>query len=102
VDDLAGIVSSNLDARRSSVEQAEAIIDTQVSQFMSWMRMREHVPLIRQLREQGEETRRHELERALKALSRGEDPAAVLESMSRGLTNKLLHDPTLALKKPTE
>jgi len=102
VDELAGIVSTNLDARRSAVEQAEAIIDTQVSQFMSWMRMREHVPLIRQLREQGEETRRHELERALKALARGEDPAAVLESFSRGLTNKLLHDPTLALKKPTE
>jgi len=102
VDDLAGIVSTNLDARRSSVEQAEAIIDTQVSQFMSWMRMREHVPLIRQLREQAEDTRRHELDRALKALSRGEDPAAVLESLSRGLTNKLLHDPTLALKKPTE
>jgi len=30
VDDLAGIVSENLDARRSSVEQAEAIIDMQV------------------------------------------------------------------------
>ena len=102
VDDLAGIVSTNLDARRSAVEQAEAIIDTQVSQFMSWMSMREHVPLIRQLREQGEETRRHELERARKALARGEDPAAVVESLSRGLTNKLLHDPTLALKKPTE
>jgi len=102
VDDLAGIVSANLDARRSSVEQAEAIIDTQVSQFMSWMRMREHVPLIRQLRDQAEETRRHELDRALKALARGEDAATVLESFSRGLTNKLLHDPTLALKKPTE
>jgi len=102
VDDLAGIVSTNLDARRSSVEQAEAIIDTQVSQFMSWMRMREHVPLIRQLREQAEDTRRHELDRALKALARGEDPAVVVESLSRGLTNKLLHDPTLELKKPTE
>jgi glutamyl-tRNA reductase len=102
VDDLAGIVSANLDARRSSVEQAEAIIDTQVSHFMHWMRVREHVPLIRQLRDQAEETRRHELDRALKALSRGEDPAVVLDSFSRGLTNKLLHDPTQALKKPTE
>ena len=102
VDDLAGIVSTNLDARRSAVEQAEAIIDTQVSQFMSWMQVRQHVPLIRQLREQAEETRRHELDRALKALSRGEDPAVVLDSLSRGLTNKLLHDPTQALKKPTE
>jgi len=60
------------------------------------------VPLIRQLRDQAEETRRHELDRALKAIARGEDPAAVLEALSRGLTNKLLHDPTQALKKPTE
>src|SRR5689334_22886783 len=90
VDDLAGIVSANLDARRSAVEQAEAIIDTQVGQFMHWMQVRETVPLIRQLRDQAEETRRQELERALKALSRGEDPAEVVESLSQGLTNKLL------------
>jgi glutamyl-tRNA reductase len=99
IDDLAGIVSANLDARRSAVEQAEAIIDTQVGQFMHWMQVRETVPLIRQLREHAEETRRHELDRALKALSRGEDPATVLESLSQGLTNKLLHAPTQALKK---
>src|SRR5918911_2970537 len=40
VDDLAGIVSANLDARRSSVEQAEVIIDTQVGRFMHWMHAR--------------------------------------------------------------
>ncbi len=99
VDDLAGIVAENLDARRSAVEQAEAIIDTQVGQFMHWMQVRETVPLIRRLRDQAEEARRHELDRALKALARGEDPKAVLESLSLGLTNKLLHAPTQALKK---
>ena len=99
LDDLGGIVSANLDARRSAVEQAEAIIDTQVGQFMHWVQVRETVPLIRELREHAEETRRHELDRALKALARGEDPAAVLESLSQGLTNKLLHAPTQALKK---
>jgi glutamyl-tRNA reductase len=100
IDDLGTIVSENLDARRSAVQQAEAIIDTQVGQFMHWMKVRETVPLIRQLREHAEETRRQELDRALKALARGEDPAAVLESLSQGLTNKLLHAPTQALKKP--
>jgi glutamyl-tRNA reductase len=100
IDDLGTIVSANLDARRSAVEQAEVIIDTQVGQFMHWIKVRETVPLIRQLREHAEETRRQELDRALKALARGEDPAAVLESLSQGLTNKLLHAPTQALKKP--
>src|SRR4051812_25801847 len=97
IDDLSGIVSANLDARRSSVEQAEAIIDTQVGQFMHWMRSRENVPLIRALRDQAEAARRAEVERALRMLERGEDPAAVLEALSQGLTNKLMHGPTQAL-----
>jgi glutamyl-tRNA reductase len=99
VDDLAGIVSANLDSRRSALEQAEAIIDTQVGRFMQWMQLREGVPLIRALREEADAARRAELEQALKALARGEPPAQVLESLSRSLTNKLLHGPTQALKR---
>jgi glutamyl-tRNA reductase len=63
------------------------------------MQLRDNVPLIRQLRDQAEELRRHELDRALRALARGDDPAAVLDALSQGLTNKLLHAPTQALKK---
>ena len=99
IDDLAGIVSANLDSRRSALEQAEAIIDSQVGQFMQWMRLREGVPLIRALREEADVARRLELERALKALGRGEDPARVLEALSQTLTNKLLHGPTQALSE---
>ena len=99
VDDLAQIVSENRDARRSAVEQAEVIIESQVGQFMRWMHARENVPLIRSLREHGELARRDELERALRSLRRGDDPAAVLEALSQGLTNKLLHAPTRALNE---
>jgi glutamyl-tRNA reductase len=97
VDDLAGIVSVNLDSRRAALEQAEAIIDTQVGRFMEWMQVREGVPMIRALREQADDARRHEVDRALKALARGEDPAKVVEALSRALTNKLMHTPTEAL-----
>ncbi|HWM41261.1 MAG TPA: glutamyl-tRNA reductase [Burkholderiales bacterium] len=99
VDDLAGIVAANLDSRRAALEQAEAIIDTQVGRFMQWMQLREGVPLIRALREEADAARREELERALKALQRGEDPAAVLDALSRALTNKLMHGPTQALSE---
>ena len=101
IDDLQGIVQGNLDARRSAVEQAEAIIDAQVGQFMHWMQVRESVPLIRALRDQAEEARRHEVERALKLLARGDDPKQVLEALSQGLTNKLMHAPTQALNEAT-
>ncbi|MEX0637951.1 MAG: glutamyl-tRNA reductase [Burkholderiales bacterium] len=99
VDDLHAIVQGNLDARRSALEQAEAIIETQVGQFMHWMAARASVPQIRQLREQGEAARRHELARALRLLARGDEPQAVLEALSQGLTNKLLHAPTQALNE---
>jgi len=101
IDDLQGIVQGNLDARRSAVEQAEAIIDTQVGQFMHWMQARESVPLIRALRDQAEDARRREMERALRLLERGDDPRQVLEHLSQGITNKLMHAPTQALNEAT-
>ncbi|HVL36913.1 MAG TPA: glutamyl-tRNA reductase [Burkholderiales bacterium] len=97
VDDLAAVVAHNRDARRAAVDQAEAIIETQVGQFMHWMQARRNVPLIRALREQGEAARQQELERALRRLERGDEAAAVLEALSQALTNKLLHAPTQAL-----
>ena len=97
VDDLGHMVSTNLDARRSAVAQAEAIIDSQVGQFMHWMRTRENVPLIRALRARADDARREELERALRLLARGEPPDKVLEALSHGLVNKLMHAPTQAL-----
>ncbi len=101
IDDLQGIVRGNLDSRRAALEQAEAIIDTQVGQFMHWMQLRQSVPLIRALRDQAEDARRHEVERALRLLARGEDPKQVLETLSQGLTNKLMHAPTQALNEAT-
>ena len=101
VDDLQGIVQGNLDARRSAVEQAEAIIETQVGQFMHWMAVREAVPLIRKLRDHAEEARQHEVDRALRLLQKGAEPKQVLEALSQGLTNKLMHGPTQALNEAT-
>ncbi|MSQ64581.1 MAG: glutamyl-tRNA reductase [Betaproteobacteria bacterium] len=101
VDDLKGVVQGNQDARRSAVEQAEVIIDTQVGQFMHWMQVRESVSLIRALRDKAEDARRTEVERALRLLAKGDDPKQVLEALSQGLTNKLMHAPTQALNEAT-
>jgi glutamyl-tRNA reductase len=99
VDDLADIVRAGMDERVSHVAQAEAIVDTQVGSFLHWMEGREIVPTIRALRDSAETARRAELDRALRMLARGDDPRAVLEAMSQGLTNKLLHAPTQALNE---
>ncbi len=99
VDDLSAMVREGVDSRQSAVAQAEAIIESQVGSFLHWMDAREMVPLIRQLRESAEDARRGEVERAARQLARGDDPKAVLEALSHGLTNKLLHAPTQALNQ---
>jgi glutamyl-tRNA reductase len=99
VDDIAEVVKDGLDARQGAVKEAEVIIDSGVSDFVHWMESREAVPTIRALRDHAERNRRHELEKALRLLARGEAPEKVLEAMSSGLTNKFLHAPTHALNQ---
>lgn len=99
LDDLGQIVEAGLESRQAAVVEAEAIIDQQVGSFLHWVETREIVPTIRALRDSAEHARQHELDHALKALARGEAPEKVLEALSRGLTNKLLHPPTQALNQ---
>lgn len=91
VDDLAHVVQTGHANRQAAVAQAEAIIDAGVQSFVHWMDQRHAVPLIQQLNRQTDEWRAAEIARARKLLARGEDVDAVLEALSRGLTQKMLH-----------
>ena len=98
VDDLATVVQTAQANRQAAVAQAEAIIDAGVQSFMHWMELRSPagaaggvVPLIQQLNAQTDEWRALEIARAKKLLAKGEDVDAVLEALSRGLTQKMLH-----------
>jgi len=95
VDDLAGVVQTAQANRQAAVAQAEAIIDAGVQSFMHWMDQRhpEHgvVPLIRQIQDQADVWRTIELDRARKRLAKGEDIDTVLDALSRGLAQKMLH-----------
>ena len=91
VDDLAQVVQTGQAHRQAAVAEAEAIVDAGVQSFLHWMNQRRTVPLIRQLNAQADEWRAIELARARKLLAKGEDVDAVLEALSRGLTQKMLH-----------
>lgn len=97
IDDLGKIVSDGLDSRQAAIAEAEGIITARSQNFLLWLQGRETVPTIRALRDSAERLRRHELERAIKRLNQGENPAAVLEQLSQRLTNKFLHAPTQTL-----
>jgi glutamyl-tRNA reductase len=91
VDDLAGLVQTAGEKRQAAVERAEAIVDAGVRSFTHWLDQRAAVPLIRALNRQAEDWRHAEIARAQRMLARGEPIEAVLEALSRGLTQKMLH-----------
>ncbi len=95
VDDLAQVVQTGKDSRRAAVAQAEVIIDVGVQNFMHWLDQRHPVngvvPLIQQLHAQTDTWRALEISRAKKLLARGEPLDTVLDALSRGLTQKMLH-----------
>ena len=95
VDDLATVVQTGKENRQAAVAQAEVIIDAGVASFMNWMEQRNPasgvVPLIQQINAQADEWRAVELARARRMLAKGEPVEAVLEALSKGLTQKMLH-----------
>ncbi|MDO8705242.1 MAG: glutamyl-tRNA reductase [Sulfuricaulis sp.] len=99
IDDLKEVVQENMESRQEAAREAEKIIDTQVVDFMHWVKSLDAVPTIRALREAADALREAELERARRRLARGDDPAKVIEQMARALTNKFTHAPTDVLRK---
>ena len=99
VDDLGKVVQTGLESRQAAVAQAEAIIETRVQSYMSWVDDRAVVPIIQDMQESSEAMRVLELERARKMLAKGADIDAVLEALSKGLTAKFMHGPQQALHR---
>lgn len=95
MDDLAHVVKAGQEQRQAAVVQAETIIDAGVQRFMHWMDQRAPeggaVPLIQQINAQADVWRALEIERAKKRLAKGEDMDAVLDALTRGLSQKILH-----------
>jgi glutamyl-tRNA reductase len=97
VDDLSTVVQTAGEKRHAAVERAEAIVDAGVQSFAHWLDQRAAVPLIRALHRQADDWRSTELARARKLLAKGEDIETVLEALSKGLTQKMLHGPLAEL-----
>lgn len=102
VDDLQAIIADNQDARRQAALQAEQIIRSGQTAFMSWYQALPTQEYIRRYRSRAEQGRDEELARALQLLQQGQAPEAVLGNLARRLTNKLIHHPTEALRQTAE
>ena len=102
VDDLRQVVDENVKAREAEAAAARHIIDAEVTAFMANLKVRDSAPLIRELRGQSEAARDALLAEARRQLAAGQPPDAVLEQLAVGLTNRLLHAPSAALREAAE
>ena len=85
--------------RREAAEQAEDIIDHQVSSFMGWLRSQSSVNIIQSYRGMMAKYRDNELEHALKSLRNGQNAEQVIQRLANGLTNKISHIPTIKIRQ---
>lgn len=100
VDDLKAVVAQNQESRRQMALEAESILEQEVEAFELWWRSLETVSTISCLRDKVEAIREQELEKALSRLGSefGEKHKDVIEALTRGIVNKILHDPMVQLR----
>ena len=98
VDDLEEVIQENRRHRQVAADQAESLIEHGVGSWQHARRIRNGGELIRDYRQHGEALRDLSRDQALERLARGEDPAKVIERLAHQLTNRLLHQPTQAIR----
>jgi glutamyl-tRNA reductase len=99
VDDLKGMVDEGLKNREQEARKADVIIAAGVEEFYRQLRSLNAVSTVKALRNKVETLRDAELEKALRALARGDAPETVLAGFARNLTNKLLHSPSSQMRR---
>jgi len=102
VDDLQEVVARNQEARQAMAREAEQLLQQEAQQFLEWWDSLEAVPTINRLRSSMELIRSEELQKALSRM--GPDFSArerkVVEALSKGIINKILHTPVTQLRAP--
>jgi len=102
VDDLQEVVARNQEARQAIAREAEDLLREEARQFLEWWDSLEAVPTINRLRSSMEAIRTEEFQKALSRM--GPDFSArerkVVEALSKGIVNKILHTPVTQLRAP--
>ncbi len=98
MDELGTVVAQGKESRQNAVVQAEAMIATHVHEFERWLAMRASVPCITTVRSRAEMMAKTLADQAKKAIANGENPDEAIDALTRSLTHKLIHDPTVLLR----
>jgi glutamyl-tRNA reductase len=100
IDDVQQIVERNASGREAEAQRAEPIISAELDRFERWLASLEVVPTVAALRERADEVVRRVLtENEGRWEGLGDADRERLEAMARAIVSRLLHEPTLRMKR---
>lgn len=103
VDDLQQVVEANRANRRTEAVKAEEIVSRETDAMMAWLASAQVVPTIVSLRDKLNRIKDEELDKVRRSMP-DMDPAAeaAMERLAHAIINKVLHEPTVSLRKASE
>ena len=93
------MVEGNVRSRQQAAVEAEKLVHIWADDFFALMRSLDAVDMVRAYRTQAETIHAQELQKALRLLERGHAPENILKQLAHSLTNKLIHIPSVQLRK---
>ncbi|MGG4048319.1 MULTISPECIES: glutamyl-tRNA reductase [Paenibacillus] len=100
IDDLEGIVESNLEMRRAEAAKIEVMIEEEKTAFYQWLKTLGIRPAIRALQEKSTAIHEETLESLFNKLPELNDhQRKVIRRLTKSIVNQMMHDPINRLKE---
>lgn len=100
IDDLEGIVESNLEQRRKEAAKIEAMIASELDEYRQWLKMLGVTPVIRALQTKAERIHQDTLESLFNKLPElSEREVKLIRRLTKSMLNQMMHDPILQIKE---
>jgi glutamyl-tRNA reductase len=98
IDDLKSVSASNHRQRKQETDNVMAIIEEELTKFVSWWQLQDALPTISALVNKAEKIRSAHLDRMLVDMQLSAEERAAIDIMTKVIVKKLLHDPIQYLR----
>ena len=102
IDDLDKVILEGQGNREAAAVEAHRLLDDEIRRYAGIERSKQVAPIIATLRDNSEAVRKQIAKKALKRLRNGSSPEDAIEFATAALMKKLLHQPSVALRKAGE
>ena len=102
IDDLDKVILKGQGNREAAAVEAHRLLDDEIRRYAAIERSKQVAPIIAELRDSHEAVRKQVAKKARKRMARGESAEDAIEFATASLMKKILHKPSVALRKAGE